>query len=169
MPDKQEVLQVEPLEPTLWRQPPQPDPCACGVFAVHRPGLNEPSGIPGQGVKLAGLIGGVTLPPLAELYLAPGSYVVSAKASVAANLGGGILFAMLGTVGQGTLSWTWLRIPSHGSPGECQVVHLQCVVTLPAAGRLGLDAYGGTVNYTFLAYDIWLTAQKVGNANVQTV
>jgi hypothetical protein len=169
MPDKQEVLQIEPLEPNLWRQPPQPDPCACGVFAVHRPGLNEPSGIQGQGVKLAALIGGVSLPPLAELYLAPGSYVVSAKASIAANLGGGMLFAMLGTVTQGTLSWTWLRIPSHGSPGECQVVTLQCVATLPTAGRLGLDAYGGNANYTFLAYDIWLTAQKVGNASVQTV
>ena len=34
----------------------------------------------------------------------------------------------------------------------------------------GVDSGTGLyVNYTFLAYDIWLTAQKVGNANVQTV
>ena len=56
----------------LWKLPPQPDPCACEVFAVRRPGTNEIPGI--QGVKLARLGGGgVVLPPLAQLYLAPGS------------------------------------------------------------------------------------------------
>jgi hypothetical protein len=170
MPDESE-LRIEPLDiPTeLWKWP-QPGRCACDAFAVRRPGLNEVPGI--QGVRLAQLGGGgVVLPPLASLYLAPGSYVVSAKATIARNVANsGMVFAMLGTAGQGNLSWTWLRMPGFGSPGDSQVVHLQCVVTLTAADKVvGLDAYGGAADYEFLAYDIWLTAQEVGKANVQKI
>ena len=85
------------------------------------------------GARLASLPpGNVVLPPLAQLYLPPGSYVVSANFSVTSNLaGGGTVFAMLGTSSQGSMSWTW-RMPPHGSPGDGQAVHLQGVVTLAA-------------------------------------
>ena len=168
----------EPIEiPTPWKPPPPPppDPCACEAFAVHRPGLNETPGI--SGVRLASLPpGNVSLPPLAQLYLVPGSYVVSAKASVFnRQFGtGGMLLAFLGTPGQGNLSWTWLRIQGSSQPGDCQIVNLQCVVTIAEADRqtdriISLSAYGGTANYTFAAYDIWLTAQEVGKATVFTI
>jgi hypothetical protein len=154
-----------PIDTTTWKQPPPPDPCACPVFAVHRTGLNEPGG---QGVRLASLPpGNVVLPPLAELYLAPGSYVVSANLSVTANFGpSGIVFAMLGTPSQGSMSWTWLRMPPYGSPGDGQIVHLQGVLTLNAGDRVGVDAYGGAQNYAYRASNIWLIAQKVGAATV---
>jgi hypothetical protein len=156
----------------LWKlPPPPPDPCACEVFAVRRPGINETPGI--QGVRLARLGGGgVVLPPLAQLYLAPGSYVVSANATMTANLGsGGMVFAMLGTPGQGNLSWTWLTLPNRTAPGGTQIVHLECVLTITEADKqtdriVGLDAFGGTADYQFLAYDIWLTAHEVGKATV---
>ena len=155
----------------LWKLPPPPDPCACEVFAVRRPGINETPGI--QGVRLARLGGGgVVLPPLAQLYLAPGSYVVSANTTMTANFGtGGMVFAMLGTPGQGNLSWTWLTLPNRTAPGGTQIVHLECVVTITEADRqtdriVGFDAYGGTADYQFLAYDIWLTAHEVGKATV---
>jgi hypothetical protein len=172
MPDE---LRVEPLDfPRLRQWPEPPGPCPCDVFAVRRPGINETPGI--QGVRLARLGGGgVVLPPLASLYLAPGSYVVSAKVSIARNVANsGLVFVMLGTPGQGNLSWTWLRMPASFSPGDSQVVNLLCVVTLAPADRpadrvVVLDAYGGNADYEFLAYDIWLTAQEVGTATVQKV
>jgi hypothetical protein len=115
------------------------------------------------------------LPPLASVYLVPGTYVVTAKASVFNKVGGTgqMLFAYLGTPAQGNLSWTWLRVQGYSQPGDCQIVNLHCVVTINEADKqtdriISLSAYGGTVNYTFAAYDIWLIAQEVGKATVLT-
>ncbi len=156
-----------PMDTVTWRSPPPPDPCACPVVAVHRPGVSSGA----QGVGLGSLPpGSVTFPPLAQVYLAPGSYVVSTNFSVSSNFGaGGIVFAYLGTRSQGNLSWAWLRMPPHGSPGDGQIVHLQGALTLTAGDWLGVDAYGGAQNSNFLAYDIWLIAQRTGVANVQTI
>ena len=156
-----------PIDTTTWKQPPPPDPCACPVVAVHRLGVTGGA----QGVGLGSLPpGSVTFPPLAQLYLPPGNYVVSANFSVSNNSGAsGMLFAYLGTPSQGNMSWTWLRVPSHGAPGDGQIVHLQGVLTLAAGDWLGVDASGGAHNNDFLAYDIWLIAQRVGVASVQTI
>jgi hypothetical protein len=161
-------VNLGPIDTTTWKLPPPADPCACPASAVHRTGLNEPGG---QGVGLGSLPpGNVVLPPLAQTYLAPGSYVVSANFSLTSNLGGGgIVFAYLGTRGQGNLSWAWLRMPVHGAPGDGQTVHLQGLLTLAAADWLGVDASGGAQNSAFLASDIWLIAHRVGVASVQTI
>jgi hypothetical protein len=115
------------------------------------------------------------LPPLASVYLEPGSYVVSAKASVfnREHGTGQMLLAFLGTPAQSNLGWTWLRVQGSSQPGDCQILNLQCVVTIKEADKqtdriISLSAYGGTVNYTFAAYDIWLIAQEVGKAQVLT-
>ena len=156
-----------PVNTTTWKSAPPPDPCACPATAVHRSGFNEPGG---RGVLLASLPPGVVqLPPLAQVYLAPGSYVVSANFSIASNSNGGMVFAYLGTKTQGAMSSAWLRMPGYGAPGDGQVVHLQGLLTLAAADWVGVDAYGGAQNYAFLASEVWLIAHRVGVASVQTV
>jgi hypothetical protein len=124
-----------------------------------------------QGVGLGSLPpGSVTLPPLAQLYLGPGNYVVSANFSVSNNSGAsGLVFAYLGTRGQGNMSWGWLRMPAYGAPGDTQIVHLEGLLMLTTGDWLGVDASGGAQNNNFLAYDIWLIAQRTGVANVQTI
>jgi hypothetical protein len=161
-------VNVGPIDTGIWKLPPAPDPCACPVTAVHRTGMNEPGG---QGVAVGSLPPGNSVPPpLAQMYLAPGSYVVSARFLLSSNLGaGGIVFAYLGSRGQGTLSWAWLRMPAHGAPGDGQTVSLQGVLTLATGDSVGVDASGGAQNGTFLASDIWLIAQRTGVATVQTL
>jgi hypothetical protein len=161
-------IDLGPIDIPTWKSPPPADPCACPANAVHRTGLNEPGG---QGVGLGSLPpGSVVPPPLAQLYLPPGSYAVSANFSVTSNFGGGgVVFAYLGTRNQGNTSWAWLRMPNHGAPGDSQVVHLQSLITLTAGDWLGVDAAGGAQNAAFLASDIWLIAQKVGISTVQTL